>query len=199
MVETQSGFLSLNRKGLQGFFLTLWCSWHVGWLTDTNSAPEKMCQHRRSPRAPRGPKKRFHGAAQWIRAQGTPNLLWESQASRKDALPDWIPLASTPSLPLLPQERSCEGETREFWKRTVNPCSCALLCKCYTNWSLKSGPNDAMLLCLRFPDTHSEMHCTDVSLLCTPITHSPSRWGGLLAATPAAQIVTECAPVKDVV
>lgn len=31
---------------------------------------------------------------------------------------------------------------------SVNGCSRALLCKWYTNWSLKSGPNDAILLCL---------------------------------------------------
>ena len=103
---------------------------------------------RKSQSTHEGQRRDFMGQLSGSRAQGTPNLLCESQASRKDALPDWIPLASTPSLPLLPQECSCEGETREFWKRTVNPCSCALLCKCYTNWSLKSCPNDAIRLCL---------------------------------------------------
>lgn len=42
-----------------------------------------------------------------------------------------------------------------------------------------------------FPDTHAELHFTDVSLLCTPITQSVSPRGGLLAAATAALAVTE--------
>lgn len=73
----------------------------------------------------------------------------------------------------------------------MNGGSCALLCKCSTNWSLKSGPNDASGFVYSFPDTHAELHFTDVSLLCTPITQSVSPRGGLLAAATAALAVTE--------
>jgi hypothetical protein len=70
------------------------------------------------------------------------------QKGHSDRLTDSLSLLQAPRLPPLPQEYSCKSETCESWKETVNSCSCALLCKCYTNWSLKSGPNDAILLCL---------------------------------------------------
>lgn len=43
-------------QGTSRLFLTLWCSWHVCWLTGTNSEPEKMYLYKGSPRAPMGAK-----------------------------------------------------------------------------------------------------------------------------------------------
>lgn len=79
---------------------------------------------------------------------------WEgSSGARRQGILTYPGICWTESLlqaapPPLPQECYPEGETWGFWKGAVNSCPCALLCKCYTNWSIKSGPNDAILLCL---------------------------------------------------
>lgn len=139
MVEAGHRLLCLDSKAVQGFFLTLQCSESIFRLRNM-SGRWLRAWHKPDPRGLWWLQERLPG-----RHHGPMN---SESPSRKDALPDWTSLASTSSLLPLPQECSYEGAACEFWKGTVNGCSCTLLCKWYTNWSLKSGPNDAILLCL---------------------------------------------------
>lgn len=137
-VERGQGSTQVPISGLQGFHLTLKCFIPACWL---ENMPGRWHQKRRN-QVPEYPCLLQGDCMGSSGGPGGRGIL------TYPANPDWTLSASTSSQPPLPQESSCEGETCEFWKGTVSSCSCALLCKCYTNWSLKSGPNDAILLCL---------------------------------------------------
>lgn len=173
----------------------MFVDWQACW--DANSEPEKMYSYKPGPRAPMSSTGETAWAAQWVQDTADslptpwiPNLQKGCSLSQTESLLQ-APCLCLPSLRNVLVKVKHVNSEREQWIVT--------LVHCYANVTQIGVLNLALMMPSCFPDTHSEMQCTDVSLLWTPITHCPSQRGGLLAATIAALIAMERAPLKDVI
>lgn len=180
----------LELQGTPGFFLDLTiCSVNVCWLEDMSGScltvRREVVQTR--SRSALDYHRGYRAGNSVLQEVGhsLPNL-W-IQSSGRDALPAWIPPPS--------------GTFSWKWNMWILKSNSEVaLVHCYAN-AIQIGVLNLALMMPSCFVSHLPWNPfwdarTDVSLLCTPITHSTAQRGGLLAATIAALIAVECAPVK---